>query len=138
MAVRKRDSQTEASTEVVIESGDVAVVTKERAPRPKFQLKLVGEAMPAKNKRGGGKGRGKGTEYVDALNAVKELNDGNVYEIAQFFTKTGAQGIVRLIEKGEKDIPDGKWDIQSRTVDGPEVDGKQVQSVLLARYVSAE
>lgn len=146
MVARKRGGTAVVENdESVTESDDTETVSQEegenelggtkvskRAPRPTFELKEIGDEMPAPNKRGGGKGRGKTREYFDAFQKVLELNNGKVYQVAQFYTKPGAQNAKKEIVDGNREIPAGKWEIESRTV--PE----KGQSLLLARYLGPE
>lgn len=62
------------------------------------------------------------------------------YEVAHFSTWNGAQTVKKDLLKGERKIPDGRWEFEARRVDSGKVDeeGKKIRhSKLYARWLGA-
>lgn len=98
-----------------------------RADRPSYGIAKVGGELPEQPKVQ----RGRSNVYFDLLVQVTS-DPGEWYEIATFKTQGGARLAVKALKEGERQIPDGDWEFDSRRVQGPE---GEKWSKLYARFL---
>lgn len=120
------ESMARRKTEVVEEPE-----SKSKAPLPVFDVQFVDD-LPAPDKRRGGKGRGPSMAYFAALSLIQSEGNGAWGTVARYSTPTGATTAKRLIERGEKIVPEGKFEYDVRRLSD---EAGTRCSVLYARYV---
>jgi len=122
-----------ADTETVIKDGE-DVTPKPKRPRiaPTYELGFVGDELPADEKvvRTGGQGR-PGDMFVELLSPIVADADlhGAWLVVAEYGTSGGAKGAKKAIDAGERIIPAGLWEFDSRRFNAPlfvNADGKTV------------
>lgn len=76
----------------------------------------------------------RGMRYFHLLKPLME-DPGGIYLVATFSTDSGAGVVKKLLDTGERKIPPGKWNFDTRTMSDDE--GKKV-SRLYASYSGPE
>ncbi len=63
---------------------------------------------------------------------------GEWYEVAYFKTPTGAKNAAKAIQAGDRPIPEGNWEIETRKISNPEDVAGSKHSKLFARYLGED